>query len=527
MKRAYCVVLSLMMAAVVCTNPMTVGSDEDLSADLRTMMVDFHLDLSSLNVVEVDGYDLIKIEGYDSFTNPGEPFLPVKNHVLTFERDTEILSVEAVMTDHRDLSESLTITPTPWPLTWKDPLSREVKRDENIYSSDSTFPGNYFSYEIGRGAENTYLYLHVYPVQFIPKSGKVTIITDMRIEVEYTSKHIDEIPMQGFGSECVIITPAELYSQAVDLASFHEASIGISTTVVNTTWIYSNYGEAGDPPYPGYWDNTLVDWESIVNYNYSLAKRIVSFLGDESEHPNLSYVLLYGNGSLVPPSFYYYTDFFAGYDAWIPTDFFYGSPDYDLAPNLLVGRLPVNDSQVARHVNEKIVRWLDNLTGSWTNNIVVAGGRPHVSSFFVGELIVLDSVNRGFFEGSNLTKMFRSDYTFSTEDLLTAFAGEFSLTYLISHGGGDSIFLNESIWTPPPDREYLNVSDIMNLEENSNLSVVLSIACDNGAFDNGVVVNRTFESPVSFGESLIFSRAGAIAYMGGSRINAGNPSGTL
>jgi hypothetical protein len=527
MKRTRCVVISLVMATVVCTTSLTFGIDESLSADSTKKVIDFHLDFSSLKIVESDGYDLIKIEGYDSFTNPGEPFLPVKNYALTFERDTEILNVKAVVTGHRDLSVSLTLAPTPSPLMWKKLLNREVKRDDNIYSSDSPFPGNYFSYDIGRDGENTYLYLHVYPVQYVPKSEKVTIITDMKIEIEYLSKRADEVPMQGFVSECVIITPVELYSQAVDLAQLHEDLIGISTTVVNTTWISSNYGEAGDPPYPGYWDNSLAGRSSIVNYDYSLAKRIISFLSDEGEHPNLSYVLLFGNGSLVPPSFYYYDAIVGGfldYEAWIPTDFFYGSPDYDLAPNLLVGRLPVNDSQTASHVTDKIARWYDNLTGSWVNDVVIAGGRPFFSPLHIGELIVLDSVNQGFFEGANLTKMFRSDYRFDREDLLTAFSGEFSLVYVISHGGGDSILLNESMWLPPTQ---LNVSDIMDLEENSNVSVVVSIACDIGAFDNGVVVNRTFNSSISFGESLVFSQAGAIAFIGGSRMNAGNPNGVL
>jgi hypothetical protein len=527
MEKIQCTVFALASAMTLCMPLVTFASDEGLPEDLRTRTISFHLDKSTLQFSKVDGYDSIQIEGLKSFTNPGEPLLPVRSYTLSFEEGSEIVSIRETRIEYWNLSESFTILPTPTPPMWKDPFGRDIKPDETIYNSEEVFPGRHFSHDIGRDGNNVHLFLRVYPVQYAPKVKEISIITDLTIEIQYRAGHSGGSSLQDFSSECVIITPTEFYWQARDLAQIHDSTVGVSTTVVNTTWIDSNYNEAEDPPFPGYSDNLLPGWSSVINYDYSLAKKITAFLNDTSEHPNLSYVLLYGNGTLVPPSYYFYDKYMGGffdYEAWIPTDFFYGSPDYDLAPNFLVGRLPANTSQTASEINDKISRWYSNLSGNWTKNTVVAGGRPFWSSFYVGELITLDSVNQGFFEGSNLTKMFRSDYRFDREDLLTAFSGEVALTYLISHGSGDGVFLNESMMPTTPD---VTVPDILGLEENSNLSVVVSIACDNGAFDNGMSMDPIFSSEMSFGESLIFSRAGAIAYIGGSRSNSGVPGGTL
>jgi len=41
-------------------------------------------------------------------------------------------------------------------------------------------------------------------------------------------------------------------------------------------------------------------------------------------------------------------------DKWVPADFFYASPDYDLVPNYAIGRIPVNNLEEAEHVVQKI-----------------------------------------------------------------------------------------------------------------------------------------------------------------------------
>ena len=100
----------------------------------------------------------------------------------------------------------------------------------------------------------------------------------------------------------------------------------------------------------------LSGWSNIRNYNYTLARKIVAYLRQAQP----AYVTILGDGLLVPPS-YYYSANGGGYDDWMPTDFFYASPDYDggfsFVPSIAVGRLSVSTVAEARTVVAKIKAW--------------------------------------------------------------------------------------------------------------------------------------------------------------------------
>jgi parallel beta-helix repeat protein len=310
----------------------------------------------------------------------------------------------------------------------------------------------------------------------------------------------------------IIITPPELYEQAKSLKDFHDGNV--STEVVNTTWIYSNYANASDPPYEGYKNHSLPNWSEIQGYNYSLAKRIIKYLDNGTAHPNLKYVTLFGNARLVPPSYYIYILHNSPYENWIPTDFFYASPEYDLFPEYMVGRLPVNNSNEAEHVVQKIISWDGNKSWDWFKNVTLAGGRPSYSAYYKGELIIVDSINRNSFNGMNITKLFKTDGNFTKANVLNALSGDTGMLYIISHGEGDLI--RESSYFRP-----LYVSDLLSLDSNSKAPVVVSSACTCGAFDTNVLYgdfNR------SFGEGVLLSNAAGIAYIGGVRVSYFDPS---
>jgi hypothetical protein len=500
----------------------TSRTDEPTPAVL-TKSLSFHSDLSEFRFVTDGNHDYVLSEGLKYSTQPGQPSLPMKTMVSEFQPSVEILEVSKSYEKREPIPGSFNIAPAPELLTWDLVEVDENDKNAEVEPLGEHYPSDVFSYTVGEDSDHKYLFVHFYPLQYNQDTGELSIVTDIVIDVRYRNLPTDQ-PLSGdIDAECVIITPPELYWEARDLALFHDDFVGVTTAVVNTTQIYSDYDESPDPPFPGYKDDSITGWDSLVSYDYSLAKRIINFLNDTSAHPNLSYVLIYGNGISVPPSYYYYFKFggFPIYEYWVPTDFFYSSPDYDFIPDFRIGRLPVSDPQTAARVNEKIRRWYNNLTGDWTKNVVVAGGRAFLSPFYIGELIVQDAVNRGFFEGYNLTKMIRSDYKFDREDLLSAFSGEVALTYLISHGSGKGVLLNESKGDYWAD---VTTEDIMGLNESSNLSVVVSIACGLGSFDSNVTI---FRSTISFGESIVLSRAGGIAFIGGSRLTYGGPYATI
>ena len=479
------------------------------NADVITKQI--HFDTSRCRIYKKDmRYVYLDLEGMEPAGSPGEPMLPMKTFTIELPRNAKVINVGITDMHYREIKNSLRIVPTPQPVLWSKYGNKKIEQllpNVEIYNSDNFFPGTVTSYYVGKNNEKKLVLIRVYPVQYIPKNGRTILITDGVIKVFYENKTAQTSSPHEFKN--IIITPPSLFSQAKALKAFHDGQ-GILTKVVNTTWIYANYQEADDPPYEGYKNSSLYR-KGIKNYNYSLAKRIIAYLNNTEYHANLKYVTLLGNARLVPPSYYYY-----GKVDWVPTDFFYASPDYDLVPNYFIGRIPVNDEGEARHVINKIMRW--NATSDLFRNITLSGGQSFGTSFFVGEMITIDAVNRGFFNGANIIKYFETESSFDTKNMTRAFKGGTGIIYNIAHGNGRVLGLEDG---------YLNPEDIMALPQSDKTPIVLSIACSNGAYDTHLVSKGFRLSKISFGESILLSNAGGIAYIGGSRTNAGYPIFTL
>ena len=537
--------------------PLSFGSPENLSAlniakvtgtvpsdefDVKTIRYEMDAAECSIHPVpDAQGYVYLKIGNLKPCTKPGEPQLPMKTFVIKLPKDTEVIGAEMTYGNYREIKNELNIVPMPEPVTWSSSEAEEANKytenwadkkelikkeqyprympDEKVYSLSTYFPGKAVSYYVGCDNEFTFVYVRIYPVQYIPAKKKAILITDAEINVYYRQEEESFFrndsgvsAMQYSESENVIITPPELFEQANRLKNFHDTK-GIPTDVVNTTWIFSNYGNASDPPYEGYKNPSLSGWSDITGYNYTLAKRTVKYLKDTVEHPNLKYVTIFGNARLVPPSYYVYIAHGDNYNNWIPTDFFYASPDYDLFPNVMVGRLPVNSSAEAEHVVEKIENWDGNVSYDWFKNVSLAGGKPFIwdDKYYIGELITVDSVNRNYFNGMNVTEFFRTDGNFDKANLTDSLSGDTGMLYVITHGSGDSWSIEE---------DPINVDDLLSLPPNARVPIVVSIACMDGAFDTNVLYGG-FDT--SFGEGVLLSNASGIAYIGGSRVNYGHP----
>jgi hypothetical protein len=397
---------------------------------------------------------------------------------------------------------------------------------------DGYFPGRMAAYHAGKDNSAVYVYVKAYPVQYAPGSEKAILITNATINVYYTKPASGVETFGNLGptdtSECVIICPAQLRPAAERLRDFHVEKENVSTSVVTTEEIDGAYSPAADPPFLGY-NAYHAGWDKIVGYNYELARKIVSYLRDASQHPSLTYVTLFGDGLLVPPS--YYIDEWAIYDwynyesyfDWIPTDFLYSSPDYDYVANYKVGRLPVSDPDQAASVVDKIERWHGTLSWDWFEKASVIGGRPFGTMWYYGELSSVDAINKDFFNGMDVTKLYYTNGTYTVDHIKPLLRSKPSgLLYHVDHGSGAVLWAGE---------DSISASEIMVPETprdpifNAEAPVVVSVACINGAYDTDMTVfedQPEFDMvpyPTSFGEATVLSNAGGIAYVGGSRLN--------
>jgi hypothetical protein len=353
-------------------------------------------------------------------------------------------------------------------------------------------------------------------MQYMPNRKKAIILTEATVNVYYGSVPSADEPFQDANASLalspiattvpsIIICPSSLQAQANELAAFHGGS-----AVVTTEQISASYSAVDDPPFTGYKNSALAGWRNIKRYNYLLAKRIIACLSDTGSHTDLAYVTLFGDGLLVPPS-YYYSANGGSYDDWIPTDLFYASPDYDFVPNYKVGRLSVSNAAEASALVSKLSNWYRNATWDSFGKAYVAGGIPHAAHYYCGELNTTEAVNADFLSGMNLSKCFHSDGAFTKTCMEPIFStANVGLVYHIGHGSGSSISL---------DDVALTAGDLMGYPPDLNIPVVVSVACRNGNYDLDLVGSN---GAISFGEAVLKSQAGGIAYIGGSRLNVGD-----
>jgi len=279
-------------------------------------------------------YDLIAIEDYVFGSKPGDPKVPMKVIKVELPKDSELVEVKIKAGKYRPITNKINIVPVSEPILWdsvKDLSNQELnelKPNSIVYSSDNLFPGKIIDYFSGEDKDTNYVIINFFPLQIKPSENNGVLITELEYEIIYTKKEKIKsfsTPLSYISSaENIIITPSEFSSTAQELADMH-SNEGVESEVITISWIFEHYPEVEDAPFDGYKDSSNEGWSEIENYNYSLAKKIISFLRDDSAHPNLEYVTIMGNGINVPPS-YYFLYGWGDYDSWVPSDFFYTSP---------------------------------------------------------------------------------------------------------------------------------------------------------------------------------------------------------
>jgi len=295
----------------------------------------------------------------------------------------------------------------------------------------------------------------------------------------------------------IIITADEFFEEVELLAQFHG-----NTEIVNVSFIQINYEEAKDNSYIGFNNQNIEGANQLQLYDYSLAKKIINYL-QQNQYDSIT---LIGDAQLIPPSYYFYNDIGQNiYDKWIPTDFFYSSPNYDLKIESSIGRIPVTTKKEANIAINKIINWQED------DKVAIAAGKITEKSLYEGELIGINTLNKGYL-GDNVKKYFESDNTFKKKEVEKYLQqGGAGILYLIGHGNGDNMEFQDT---------RLNAKQILEYQPATNTPIIVSVLCNNGAFDTRLT-NQIYAK--SFGESVLASPAGGIAYLGATRFSYGVP----
>jgi len=450
---------------------------------------------------------IISIRGHRLLARGGEPSVPVMTMRVILPGNANVTGVNLARPEFAEIKGRLHVAPAHWPMQLTggpQPGAGEFRED--IYTRDAFYPGNALSYVSGSDGRNTIVYLRFYPVQYNPVTALAVIITDAALEVHYDIEPAPAPEQRGSISpaENIIITTSSLLAPAESLRALHMDMEGLTTDVVTVEWIDSTYTEAEDPLQPGY--ANMSGGPVSGPYDYALARKVVSFLRDAAAHPDLVSVTVLGDALEVPPSYYFYVPQYTEYNNWIPSDLFYGSPDYDMALNYRVGRLPVSTLEEAEHIVEKYASWKSGLDPGWFHNAAVFGGATFNTLHLYGEMGMVYALENGCLEGHSVEKNYHSNFREHRDVLIPHFTDEDTgIIFASGHGSGLSYIMTTTT---------MHSSEFAAMSPTSRHPLLFMVACLNGSYDAELVPNGYSRC---YGERALASPAGPIAFWGSSR----------
>ena len=304
--------------------------------------------------------------------------IPGKPLVLYYP--ASILLPQGTMVKDIKVKTSAPVVQTGFELPWGQPpctFSDDpvmVGRNEEIYNSDNDYPDTLFDVvSMGSFRGFQILNVHLFPVQYKPRSQTVKFYQTMTVEVKLGKGLKNELyrGLQGdkeavtsmvdnpevvstyedggtplATEEYIIITSSTLESTFQDLADWKAYFVN-GASVYTTTWIYSNYTGT---------DNQM---------------KIRNFIIDKYTNNGLKYVLLGGDTGVVPYRGFYVST--GGYtDSGMAADMYYGHLDgthnadgdtrygetndnVDFYAEVAVGRAPVDNTTEAAAFVEKVI----------------------------------------------------------------------------------------------------------------------------------------------------------------------------
>jgi hypothetical protein len=320
-----------------------------------------------------DGCGQWMIEDTMILEEPGAPLVPYRAASILLPGGAELKDVKVkhgkpIVQKGFDL---------PWghpPCTFSDtPVT--VAKNENIYGSNNLYPNKLFEVvgvDYYRGF--AVLNVHLFPVQYQPKSGTVKFYEKLTVEVQFGKGMKNKLyrglagdmadvagivdnpevlgtyedgPAPLATEEYIIVTSSTLKSTFQTLAN-HKAGYVNGATVYDTTWIYSNYTGS---------DNQM---------------KIRNFIIDKYTNNGTKYVLLGGDTGVVPYRGFYVST--GGYtDSDMAADMYYGHLDgswnndgdsrygepgeEDWYAEVAVGRAPVDNTTEATTFVNKVIAY--------------------------------------------------------------------------------------------------------------------------------------------------------------------------
>jgi len=426
------VIIILFIFSGISASEITInsknGSNNTISyLKTENIVINFP-DINDVQIINENKYDLVKIDGFYCLNSPGEPMLPSKNYNFILPPGANVVSVDVKGFNAQKLSGLFEIKSTPYqmPIGDKELLKNHIENSYNLWMKNykSTF-GSEENYPTQPGRLNSqgnlgkysYVSISICPFEYNVISKELYYYQSVDISINYSisKTNIQYLDVKNFNDVAFSDKIAsELFENFDELKDSYENHISNPLQKDNFDYVIITTTDLSD----AITNSNFVNWKTILGYNIKivyvtdsditsqpgidLAEQIRNFLREKYIEWGINYVLFVGDYETVPmrycypdpsnhqntagtpggtggevPTDYYFADLSSSdADSWdYDGDGYYGEygqDNPDFAPEVYVGRIPVNDPSKITYALDKIVTFEQD-KGSWKNNALNAG----------------------------------------------------------------------------------------------------------------------------------------------------------
>lgn len=383
-----------------------------------------------------------------------------------------------------DLSDALTVTPLPHQV-YLPLVTRHVRRAgaASRYSVSLDAPGPYHAYDVTdplkpQRLTDVPVVGTTLTVSDPPGEGaRRYLITDesgiqrpVRMRRARDPFDLDHTASPGASDYLIITHPA--FADALRPLVALRRSQGLSTMVVNVLGLYDAYGDGRPEP-----------------------EAIRAFIADAyaSWNPRPTYVLLVGDGSFDPRRYRsdspatFIPPYLADVDPWAgetAADNRYACVDGDDSlPDLLLGRLPVQTTEQAANLVDKIVKYESTpYPGGWNADVLLVADDADGAGDFAAFSEGYTAIHVG--DAFTITRRYCAGHSPTVSDCAPAEtkAIRSALEDDLDQGAFLVQFAGHASWQQWASERFLHLDDLPALSNARRLPVLVEMTCFTGAF---------------------------------------------
>ncbi len=328
---------------------------------------------NGLEFDEMKGYDVVRLKGCTPTTIIGEPELALKPIMVLIPPHARVKNVEIISVEKVSVQRSLRILPVQHPEVYSvhEPFPF-VEPKEEVYAHTAEYPG-VLAKITHTGTKGGYriVTITLYPLQYIPKQGKLSLYTYIKFKVIYEEGrvipetvwkeeyeyHKDEVKRAVINPEYVehwgpfvkecnrsmhagtrgtffdnpeyAIMVADGFESDFEPLRDWKIQKGVPTEIFSRDWILSNYTGADDPEKIR---NFIIDFHQNHGTQYFLC------VGDWDDFPM----------RLVPTVTH-------PINSPVPSDLYYQDYDEDFYSEVFVGRASIDNQTEAQTFVNKVL----------------------------------------------------------------------------------------------------------------------------------------------------------------------------